>query len=70
MKRLNILFKLIYPIVFHSLLLSAHSLWSQNDIIPFSSDHWNLFNGEFVEHLGRQSLKGSAMLRMSNLKME
>ena len=63
MRRINILFRLTYPIIFHSLLLSAHSLWSQNDIIPFSSDHWNFFNGEVVEHLGRQSLSGSAMLK-------
>ena len=32
------------------------------EIIPFDSDRWVIYNGEIVEHLGRQSLIGSAYL--------
>ena len=35
----------------------------QNDIIKFNSGNWRIFRGKVVEHSGRQSLTGSAILK-------
>ncbi|MCD4747081.1 MAG: SMP-30/gluconolactonase/LRE family protein [Bacteroidales bacterium] len=46
-----------------SILLIPICVHAQNDIIPFNSDNWQIFSGKLEEHLGRQSLSGSAMLK-------
>jgi hypothetical protein len=46
-----------------SVLLIPISIFAQDDIIQFNSDNWQIFSGKIVEHLGRQSLVGSAMLK-------
>jgi len=37
-------------------------IYAQNDVMPFNSDNWQIFSGKVVEYLGRESLKGTAML--------
>ena len=61
-KKLN--FMSINPIVFVlCILLIPICIHSQDDTISFNSDNWQIFSGKVVEHLGRQSLAGSAMLK-------
>ena len=38
-------------------------IFAQNESIPFDSENWQIFSGKVEEHLGRQSLSGSAMLK-------
>lgn len=45
------------------MLLLAVSFISRAEEVEFESDRWTLQNGEIVEHLGRQALKGSAILQ-------
>jgi len=41
------------------MVVSAHA---QSEIIDFDSDRWNMINAEIVDHLGRKSLSGYAVL--------
>ena len=45
------------------LLILHQNILSQNSIIEFNSDNWNLVNAEISEHLGRQALQGTAVLK-------
>ncbi len=38
-------------------------IFAQNESIPFNSENWQIFSGKVEEHLGQQSLSGSAMLK-------
>jgi len=50
-------------------LLLFFSLYSNSqEYIPFHSDQWQIYNGEIVEHLGRQSLTGTAFLKDVNFQ--
>jgi len=35
---------------------------AQETVVPFNSENWQIFSGKVVEHMGRQSLMGSAAL--------
>lgn len=48
---------------FSFILLFSISVYAQNESIPFNSENWQIFSGKVEEHLGRQSLSGSAMLK-------
>jgi len=50
-------------ILFLTLSFITNMFAAQDDIIPFNSDDWQIFSGKVEEHLGRQSLTGSAMLK-------
>jgi len=50
-------------------LLLFLSLYSNSqEYIPFDSDKWQIYNGEIVEHLGRQALTGTAFLKDVNFQ--
>ncbi|MFC2083710.1 hypothetical protein ACFLS9_01500 [Bacteroidota bacterium] len=59
------LHKLIFPqitlIVFIN-IFSSFNISAQNGNFPFDSENWQLFNGQFVEYMGRTTLMGSAQL--------
>jgi len=59
MKKQTILITLILTAIF---ILNNKSFSQQSDLIPFDKENWTFFNGEVVEHLGRQSLSGTARL--------
>ncbi len=58
------IFKMITRIL-ASLFLSlfAVNAFAQNEIVNFEPDYWQLVNAEVVDHLGRKSLFGSAILK-------
>ena len=43
------------------ILLLASGIQAQS--IPFTPEHWDLTNARVVQHLGRQALTGTALLR-------
>jgi len=43
--------------------LLTGSLNARPESIPFTPDRWQVYNGKVVEHLGRNSLQGSARLK-------
>lgn len=61
--------KNVYSAIFFLFLLSSQflllplNLFSQQINKPFNSDNWQVYNGEFVEHMGRQCLDGTAGLK-------
>ena len=45
------------------IILFQSSLYCQNNIIEFDSDKWNMVNAEQIEYLGRNALRGFAILK-------
>jgi len=45
------------------LFLSPLPFTAAGEVIPFDDEHWDLSRGQVVEHLGRQALAGSAVLK-------
>jgi len=41
----------------------ASSIYAQKDLIPFDSIYWDLSRARLVEHLGRESMMGTATLK-------
>jgi len=57
LKNMNQLFFMLFCLSLFSFI------YAQDEIIPFNADTWQIFSGQVVEHLGRQSLSGAAMLK-------
>ncbi|MFC2086131.1 family 16 glycoside hydrolase [Bacteroidota bacterium] len=69
MKKKNPIKKIAYlSLIIAAFIFHIGSFSQQGDIIPFNNENWMIFNGEIVEHLGRECLKGSAML--NNVEFE
>jgi hypothetical protein len=66
MKRNTLLIGLINLLI--SLLFTCQYTEAQTRSIGFENEEWQLVNAEVVEHMGRQSLKGRAIL--SDIKFE
>ena len=59
-------FKIIFNTVVVIIIIHVFSIstsYAQNEFIPFEAKNWQLFNGEFVEYLGRTCLIGTAQLK-------
>jgi len=57
------LFRNSFLMTLACLALAAASAAAQQDIVPFDSDRWNIIGGAVVDHLGRKSLRGAAILK-------
>jgi len=64
MKKHQFLSKIaIITIIIATAFPSIQSQSQQSNLIPFNEENWQVFSGEITEYLGRQSFKGSAMLK-------
>ena len=50
-------------IIIATTISSIQSQSQQSNLIQFNEENWQIFRGEVTEYLGRQSFKGSAMLK-------
>ena len=63
MELTNGLFKILLLFIF-----TITICLSQNKIVPFTTDNWTFYEGEVVQYLGREALKGTA--KLENLEFE
>ncbi len=68
MKRTALLSNLTYILILSILLCDAFKSNAQQNIIPFDSDHWEFFDTQLTEFLGRSCLTGTAYLKNTTLE--